>query len=409
MPLNDVAVRQAKPTEKARKLADERGMYLLIQPTGGKLWRLDYRFEGKRKTLALGSYPDVSLAEARKARDRARELLAVGTDPASAKRESKQARVEAVANAFEAIGREWHKLKSAKWTPLTQEKTLAVLEKDLFPWLGNRPVGEITAPELLRTLRRIEERGAVDTAHRAKQIAGQIFRYGIATGRADRNPAADLQGALTPVSKKHFPAITEVGEVGPLLKAIEGYKGSLIVRSALRLAPMLFVRPGELRNAEWSEIDLEQGEWRIPAEKMKKRRDFIVPLSRQAVDILRDLHPLTGHGRFVFQGVRDHGKPMSENTVNNALRRMGYDTRTEITGHGFRAMARTILHEVLGVDAAVIEHQLAHQVPDVLGRAYNRTKFLPQRKAMMQQWADWLDQVRKGAEVVPLDRVRASR
>lgn len=402
MPLNDVAVRQAKPTDKARKLTDERGMYLLIQPTGGKLWRLDYRFEGKRKTMALGCYPDVSLGEARRRRDRARELIAAGTDPVAAKKETKQARVDAVANAFEVVGREWHRRKSATWTESTREKTLAVLEKDLFPWLGSRPMADITAPELLKTLQRIEARGAVDSAHRAKQIAGQIFRYGIATSRADRNPAADLQGALTPVSKKHFAAITEVGEVGPLLKAIEAYKGSLIVRSALRLAPMLFVRPGELRQAEWSEIDLDQGEWRIPAEKMKKRRDFIVPLSRQAVDVLRDLHPLTGHGRFVFQGVRDHGKPMSENTVNNALRRMGYDTRTEITGHGFRAMARTILHEVLGVDAAVIEHQLAHQVPDVLGRAYNRTKFLPQRKAMMQQWADWLDQVRKGADVLEL-------
>lgn len=404
MPLNDVAVRQAKPAEKARKLADERGLYLLIQPAGGKLWRFDYRFDGKRKTLAIGSYPDVSLADARKARDRAREQLAAGDDPTTVKKEGKMARAAAVSNAFEAIGREWHKLKSAQWTDTTRIKTLAVLEKDLFPWLGSRPVSEIAAPELLTTLRRIEARGAIDSAHRAKQTAGQVFRYAIATGRADRNPAADLQGALTPVSKKHFAAITEAGEVGPLLKAIEGYKGSHIVRSALRLAPMLFVRPGELRQAEWAELDLDQAEWRIPAEKMKKRRDFIVPLPRQAVEILRDLHPLTGHGRFVFQGVRDHGRPMSENTVNNALRRLGYDTRTEITGHGFRAMARTILHEVLGVDAAVIEHQLAHQVPDVLGRAYNRTKFLPQRKAMMQQWADWLDQVRKGADVIHLAR-----
>ena len=407
MPLNDVAVRQAKPTDKARKLADERGLYLLVQPTGGKLWRLDYRFEGKRKTLSLGGYPDVSLAEARKRRDQARELLAAGTDPSAAKKESKQARVEAVANAFEAIGREWHKRKSATWTASTQEKTLAVLEKDLFPWLGSRPVGEIAAPELLLTLRRIEERGAIDTAHRAKQTAGQIFRYAIATGRADRNPAADLQGALTPVAKKHFPAITDAGEVGPLLRAIEAYKGSLIVRSALRLAPMLFVRPGELRRAEWSEIDLDHGEWRIPAEKMKKRRDHIVPLARQAVEILRDLQPLTGHGRYVFQGVRDHGKPMSEGTVNNALKRMGYDTKNEITGHGFRAMARTILHEVLGVDAAVIEHQLAHQVPDLLGATYNRTKFLPQRKAMMQAWADYLDKLRKGADVIPLNQSQA--
>lgn len=407
MPLNDSAVRQAKPTDKARKLADERGLYLLIQPTGGKLWRFDYRFGGKRKTLALGRYPDVSLAEARKARDRARELIAAGDDPGLVRRQLKTASAESGASAFELVGREWHKRKSTQWTESTRVKTLAMLEKDLFPWLGTRPLSEIGAAELLQTLRRIEARGAVDSAHRAKQIAGQVFRYGIATGLADRNPAADLQGALTPVSKKHFPAITELGEVGPLLKAIDGYKGSLIVRSALSLAPLLFVRPGELRHAEWAEIDLEQGEWRIPASKMKKRRDFIVPLARQAVAILRDLQPLTGHGRYVFQGVRDHNRPMSENTVNNALRRMGYDTRTEITGHGFRAMARTILHETLNVDVAVIEHQLAHQVPDVLGSAYNRTKFLPQRKTMMQRWADYLDQLRKGADVVQLDQVRA--
>lgn len=406
MPLNDVAVRQAKPAEKARKLADERGLYLLIQPTGGKLWRLDYRFDGKRKTLSLGAYPDVSLADARKGRDRARELLAAGTDPGAARKVEKASRAAAVANSFEVIVREWHKMKSATWTESTRVKQLAVLENDLLPWLGSRPIAEITAPELLGTLRRIEARGAVDSAHRAKQICGQVFRYAIATGRAERNPAADLLGALTPVAKKHFAAITEQDEVGPLLRAIDGYKGSHIVRCALRLAPLLFVRPGELRQAEWAEIDLDAGEWRIPAEKMKRRRDFIVPLARQAVEILRDLEPFTGHGRYVFQGVRDHGKPMSENTVNNALRRMGYDTKTEITGHGFRAMARTILHETLGIDAAVIEHQLAHQVPDILGGAYNRTKFLPQRKAMMQAWADYLDKLRKGADVIDIDQHR---
>lgn len=404
MPLNDVAVRQAKPAEKARKIADERGLYLFVQPTGGKLWRLDYRIDGKRKTLSLGAYPDVSLAEARRGRDRARELVAAGTDPVQARKAEKSGRQAAAANSFEVVALEWHKMKSAKWTESTTVKNLAALKNDLLPWLGGRPVAEITAPELLTTLRRIEARGAVDSAHRAKQLAGQVFRYGIATGRAERNPAADLLGALTPVSKKHFAAITDPGEVAPLLRAVDGYKGSHVVRCALRLAPLLFVRPGELRQAEWSEMDLEQGEWRIPAEKMKKRRDFIVPLARQAVEILRDLQPFTGHGRYVFQGVRDHGKPMSENTVNNALRRMGYDTRTEITGHGFRAMARTILHETLGVDAAVIEHQLAHQVPDVLGAAYNRTKFLPQRKVMMQQWADYLDRLRKGADVISIER-----
>lgn len=407
MALNDIAVRQAKPGEKARKLSDERGLYLLIQPSGGKLWRVDYRHEGKRKTLSLGGYPDVSLAAARMARDQAREQLAAGLDPMAQRKQARIERTEAVANSFEVIGREWHKQKSPTWTESTRVRTLAMLENDLFPWLGERPIAQIMAPELLAALRRIEARGAIESAHRAKGIAGQVFRYAVATGRADRNPAADLQGALSPAVTRHFPAITEVAEVGPLLRAVEGYKGSHVVRCALRLAPLLFVRPGELRQAEWSEIDLAGAEWRIPAAKMKKRRDHIVPLPVQAVAILNDLQPLTGHGRYVFQGMRDHGKPMSEATVNAALRRLGYNTKEEITGHGFRAMARTILHEVLDVEATVIEHQLAHAVPDVLGEAYNRTKFLPQRRQMMQRWADWLDQVRDGAEVIDLQSRRA--
>lgn len=407
MPLNDIKARQAKPQEKAWKLTDEKGLYLLVQPTGGKLWRFDYRLDGKRKTLALGAYPDVSLAAARKRRDEAREIVAEGRDPAALRKDAKKSRVEAAANSFEAVALEWHQKRRATWTGTTCAKNLAMLENDLTPWLGKRAVSDINALELLDTLRRIEARGALDSAHRAKQIAGQVFRYAIATGRADRDPAADLRGALTPVSKKHYPAITEAAEVGPLLRAIDAYKGSLIVRCALKLAPLLFVRPGELRRAEWGEIDLDAGEWRIPAAKMKMRREFIVPLAAQAVAILRELQPLTGYGQYVFQGVRDHGKPMSENTVNNALRRMGYDTRTEVTGHGFRAMARTILHETLGVDPAVIEHQLAHKVPDALGGAYNRTKFLPQRRVMMQRWADWLDQVCKGAEVIPFNQSQA--
>ncbi|MDY0072388.1 MAG: integrase arm-type DNA-binding domain-containing protein [Thauera sp.] len=404
MALNDVACRQAKPGEKARKLSDERGLYLLIQPTGGKLWRFDYRYEGKRKTLSIGAYPDVSLAAARMARDQAREQIAAGLDPMTQRKQARIERAEAAANSFELIAREWHKQKSLSWTESTRVRALAMLENDLFPWLGDRPIAEILAPELLATLRRIEARGAIESAHRAKGLAGQVFLYAIATGRAERNPAADLRGALSPSVIKHFPAITEVAKVGPLLRALEIYKGSHVVRCALRLAPLLFVRPGELRQAEWSEIDLDAAEWRIPAAKMKKRRDHIVPLPVQAVAILNDLRPLTGHGRYVFQGVRDHSRPMSEATVNAALRRLGYNTQKEITGHGFRAMARTILHEVLDVEAAVIEHQLAHSVPDVLGEAYNRTKFLPQRRQMMQRWADWLDQVRDGAEVIEFKR-----
>ncbi|MCK0508485.1 tyrosine-type recombinase/integrase [Aromatoleum anaerobium] len=406
MPLTDTAVRQAKPAEKARKLADERGLYLLIQPTGGKLWRLDYRFEGKRKTLALGAYPDVSLAAARKGRDQAREQLAGGDDPGQVRKAEKFARVTAASNSFEAIAREWFARQLPSWAPSHSSKVLGLLERDIFPWLGKRPASEVSAVELLTTLRRIEERGAVDTSHRAKQTAGQIFRYAIATGRAERDPSADLRGALAPPKGKHFASITDTAEVGALLRAVEGFTGTLIVRSALRLAPMLFVRPGELRQMEWTEIELDKAEWSISGEKMKTRRDHLVPLPTQAVAILRDLEPFTGQGRYVFPGARTRAHPMSNAAINAALRRLGYDTRTEITGHGFRAMARTILHETLGVDAAVIEHQLAHRVPDALGAAYNRTKFLPQRKMMMQQWADYLDRLRKGAEVVQIDQAR---
>lgn len=407
MSLSDIQIRRAKPAEAPYKLHDERGLYLVVMPTGGKLWRFDYRFDGKRKTASFGRYPDLGLSAARRALDLARALLAEGADPCAVRKAEKAQRSADAANSFELVAHEWHAKKSATWTESTRVKQMAVLENDLLPWLGSRPIAQITAPEILACLRRIEVRGAVDSAHRAKQIVGMIFRYGIATGRCERDPAADLRGALTPVSKKHFPAVTEVDQVGPLLRAIDGYKGSLIVRCALRLAPMLFVRPGELRQAEWSEIDLDLAEWRIPAQKMKKRRDFIVPLARQAVEILRELHPLTGHGRYVFQGVRDHGQPMSDNTINNALRRLGYDTRSEICGHGFRAMARTILHEVLGFDAAVIEAQLAHQVAGALGETYARVQFLPQRKVMMQEWACWLDQVRDGAEVIDITGRRA--
>ncbi|MBL8465917.1 MAG: integrase arm-type DNA-binding domain-containing protein [Thauera sp.] len=402
MPLTDTAVRQAKPADKARKMADERGMYLLIQPSGAKLWRLDYRFDGKRKTLALGAYPDVSLAAARKARDQARAQLAAGDDPGAVRKAEKAARVLAVANSFEAVAREWYGRQVATWAPSHSSKVIGLLERDLFPWLGSSPVADITPVELLTTLRRIEARGAVDTAHRGKQVAGQVFRYAIATGRGERDPSADLRGALAPPKGAHFAAITDEAEIGALLRAIDAFHGTLIVRCAIRLAPMLFVRPGELRQMEWAEVDLESAEWSIPSDKMKKRRDHIVPLPHQAVAILRELEPFTGHGRYVFRGSRDYARPMSDAAINAALRRMGYDTRTEITGHGFRAMARTVLHEQLGVDVAVIEHQLAHRVPDTLGTAYNRTRFLTQRKAMMQRWADWLDQVRKGADVISI-------
>ncbi|MFC5769732.1 tyrosine-type recombinase/integrase [Thauera sinica] len=286
-------------------------------------------------------------------------------------------------------------------SPAHADKIMQRFQKDVFPWLGKTPVASIKPMDVLTCCQRIADRGAADTAYRAKQNIGQAMRYAVATGRAERDPTADLRGVLKKPKSKHFAAITSVAEVGALLRAIDGFKGTLVVQSALCLAPLVFVRPGELRGAQWAEIDFERAEWRIPAERMKRRREHIVPLSRQAAAILRDLQPLTGERQHVFAG-RDPKKPMSDAAVNAALRRMGYDTKTEITGHGFRAMARTILHEELGVDRDVIEHQLAHRVPDALGEAYNRTKFLKERRVMMQRWADYLDTLKAGAEVVAL-------
>lgn len=399
MPLTDTAIRTAKPNDKPRKLADEKGLYILVTPTGGKWWRLDYRFAEKRKTLSMGVYPEVSLKDARERRDNARKLLAAGIDPGENRKATKTAKADRAANSFEAVAREWFAAHSPNWAASHAEKIIQRLEKDIFPWLGGKPVAEITAPDLLAVLRRIESRGALDTAHRAHQNCGQVFRYAVATGRAERDPSGDLRGALAPAKHEHFASITEPLAVGELLRAIDGFRGTFVVQCALKLAPLFFVRPGELRKAEWQQFDLEKGEWRYFVTKTKS--EHIVPLSSQAVTILRELHALTGTRKFVFPG-RDPQKPMSEAAINAALRRMGYDTKTEITGHGFRAMARTILHQELGVKPEVIEHQLAHRVPDALGTAYNRTKFLAERRKMMQQWADYLDQLNAGAEVIPL-------
>lgn len=399
MALTDTAIKTTKPGVKAVKMTDGDGLYLLLQPSGGKWWRFDYRFDGKRKTLSMGVYPDVGLKDARARRDEARRQIANGVDPSAYRKASKTARAEAVANSFEAVAREWLTKRSPGWAKSHADKIIRRLENDIFPWLGSRPIADIAAPDLLTTVRRIEGRGAIDTAHRALQNCGQIFRYAVATGRALRDPTGDLRGALPPRRTGHFAAITEPDKVGELLRAIDGFKGSLVVKTALKLGPLLFVRPGELRQAEWSEFDLDKGEWNIPAERMKARRSHLVPLATQAVEILRDLKPLTGRAGHVFAG-RDPKKPMSDAAVNAALRRMGYDTRTEITGHGFRAMARTILHEELGFDRDVIEHQLAHRVPDALGTAYNRTKFLKERRVMMQRWADYLDQIKADGDVM---------
>lgn len=400
MPLTDTAIRTAKPRNKPYKLADEKGMFLYITPAGGKLWRLKYRVDGKEKLLSLGAYPDVGLKDARARRDEARKLHAQGVDPSVNRKAQKTARVERAGNSFEVIAREWHSKYRPGWSKSHAHRTLRRLENDVFPWIGARPIAEITAPEILALLRRIEGRGTLDTAHRAHQNCSQVFRYAIATGRAERDPTPDLRGALPPAKGGHFAAITEPLEVGALLRAIDAFKGTFIVQCALKLAPMLFVRPGELRHARWREFDLDKAEWKFWVTKTKN--DHIVPLASQAVNILHELYPLTGHTEFVFPGARSNERAMSDGAVNAALKRMGYDTRDEMTGHGFRAMARTILHQEMGFAPEIIEHQLAYRVPDTLGTAYNRTKFLKERRMMMQQWADYLDKLKAGAPVIPI-------
>lgn len=399
MPLSDTTIRTAKPSEKTQKLFDGGGLYLEVAPSGGKWWRLKYRFGGKEKRISLGVYPDVTLKDARERRDNARKLLANDIDPGENRKVQKAANVERAANSFEVIAREWFAKNRQSWAASHADKIIARLENDVFPWLGGKAIAEITAPDVLSVLRRIESRGTIDTAHRAKGNISQVMRYAIATGKAERDPCPDLRGALPPLRHDNFASITEPAKVAELLRAMDAFGGTFVVKSALLLAPLLFVRPGELRKALWADIDLDKAEWRYFVTKTKTEHS--VPLASQAVAILKDLHALTGHAANVFPG-RDPQKPMSEAAINAALRRMGYDTKTEITGHGFRAMARTILHEELHQKPEVIEHQLAHKVPDSLGTAYNRTKFLKERKAMMQLWADYLDKLKAGAEVITL-------
>ena len=390
----------AKPKEKPYKLADGQGLYLEVMPSGAKYWRMKYRIAGKEKRLAFGVYPEVRPAEARDRTQEAREKIRVGIDPGETKRSVKREAVLAGANTFEAVAREWLKERKSQVVPGQYEKVRARIEKDVLPWLGRRPISELEAPEILVVMRRVDGRGARYTAHRVRSEISRIFRYAIATGRAKNDPAKDLIGAIPAPVEKHFASITDPQRVAEMLRAFDGFAGTFPVLCALKLAPLLFVRPGELRQAEWAHFDLEKAEWRYHISKTDT--DHLVPLASQAVTILGELHALTGKGRYVFPGARSAARPMSDAAVNAALRRLGYDTRTEITGHGFRAMARTILHEELHHKPEVIEHQLAHSVPDALGTAYNRTKFLKERKAMMQQWADYLDKLKAGAEVIPL-------
>jgi integrase len=390
MALTATAVKQAKSRDKPYKLTDGRGMYLLVQPSGSRYWRFKYRFGGREKTLALGVYPDVSLARAREKLQSAREKLADGIDPSVVKQLEKLNMADAVANSFESIAREWFAVRMDTRSEKHKSRVMRAMENDLFPNLGSRPISQISAPELLAVLRRVESRGAIETAHRVKQVAGQIFRYGIATGRAERDPSGDLKGALRQPVKRHLAAITEPEKVGSLLRAMDSFEGTPAVRSALLLSPLLLARPGEIRHMEWSEIDWDREQWEIPAEKMKTRLPHIVPLCPQAIKLLKAQHLVSGRGRYVFPSARGASRPLSDNGVRTALRTLGYDNET-MTPHGFRAMGRTLLDEVLGYRVDWIEHQLAHAVRDVNGRAYNRTAHLEARRQMMQGWADYLD------------------
>lgn len=405
MALTDTGIRKAKPSDKPQKLADGGGLYLLLNANGAKWWRFKYRFEGREKLLSLGTYPETSLAGARAKRDAARKQLQAGINPSAHRRAEKTAGVERAANSFAVIAEEWLAKQSGKMAAATFEKARWTFDTLVNPWIGSRPVAEIDAPEMLKLLQRIEERGAHETAHRTKQRCGQIFRYAIATGRAKHDPTADLKGALTPATVKHRAAITDPTKVGELLRAIDGYTGGLIVRSALRLAPLLFVRPGELRQAEWAEFDLDNAQWRIPAQKMKMREEHIVPLPSQAVAILRELHPLTSRSQYVFPGERSSKRPMSDAAINAGLRRMGFDKDT-MTGHGFRAMASTCLNE-MGWSPDVIERQLAHAERNKVRAAYNRASYLAERRKMMQTWANYLDGLRVG-NVVAINRKKTS-
>ena len=406
MPLTDAKIKQVKPAEKPFKLADERGMYLLVTPTGGKLWRLNYRLHGKEKTFAIGQYPDVPLKDARERRDEARKLVAKGIDPSSEKRAERQRQRAAAVGTFEKTAREWFEKFKSQWVPGHQRTVMSRLENNVFPYIGSRPIEAITAPDVLDVLQRIEARGAKETTRRVKQICSQVFTYAIAKGTASVDPTFRLERALAKVETTAHAAVLDPKRIGELLRIFDGYDGTIIVKSAMRLAPLVFVRPGELRHAEWTEINFERAKWTIPAFKMKRDRSHDVPLSTQAIAILRELQPVTGDGKYVFPSARPKDmRPMSDNAVLAAYRRCGIP-QDELVGHGWRATARSLIAEnmeQLGLTGpvwesmaeAIIEHQLAHIVRDVHGEAYNRTKFKNERRQMMQAWADYLDDIKR--------------
>lgn len=402
MALTDTTIRKTKPRDKTFKLYDGKGLYLEITPKGAKRWRFKFRRPGtgKESRLSMGVYPEVTLKEARQRRDEARKQLDAGIDPGQARRAEKVERRIAAANSFQAVADEWIAEHLTTKSKSYREKIVSLMGRDVYPYLGTRPIAEIKAPEVLEVLRHQQRRGVLETAHRTRQAIGQVFRYGIRTGRAEDDPTQALRGALPSVERKHMAAPVEPDKVAELLRVLDAFQGTHVVSAAIRLLPLLFCRSGELRQMRWEEVDMEAGEWRYRVSKTKT--DHLVPLSRQALAILKELQPATGHlrGGWVFPGARSVDRPMSDGAINAAYRRLGIDTREELTGHGWRAIARTLLHERLEYPAEVIEHQLAHAVPDSLGTAYNRTRFLDQRREMMQAWANYLDRLKVGAEVV---------
>ncbi|CAE6692379.1 tyrosine-type recombinase/integrase [Paraburkholderia nemoris] len=400
MPLSDAEIRRSVPRDKTYKLADGGGMYLEVRPNGSRYWRLKYRHSGKEKLLALGVYPTVTLKDAREKREAAKKKLANGVDPGEARKAEKRSAATNAENSFEAVAREWHTKFTVDQSESHAKRNLRRLEVHVFPYIGGRAISLIEPPETLEVLQRIEKKGTIETAHRVRSLIGQVMRYAIATGRAQRDVSADLRGAIRPASTKHHAAVTTADRIGELLRAIYGYTGTAVVTAALKLAPVVFQRPGEIRHAEWVEFDFACKMWTIPPGRMKRRKEgkvngaaHLVPLSTQAVEILQDIQLLTGRGRYVFPSARGNKRPMSDMALSAAFKRMGIDAETAVP-HGWRATARTVAVEVLKMPAEIVEMQLAHEVRDSLGRAYNRTQWLDERRDLMQRWADYLDTVR---------------
>lgn len=405
--LTDLKVRTFKPDARAYKRADHGGLYIEVLTTGSKVWRIKYRHDGKEKRLTVGSYPAFSLNDARQALLDAKSKLSRGIDPGEVKQQEKAARLDAVSNSFGVVALEWYQkqMKAGAWVETTSVNIKRRIDF-LVPWIGSKPVSELKAPDILKAVKKVEERGSLNEAGRTLQVAGRVMRYAIANGIAEFDPCPALRGALTPHKAKHFAAITDPKLVAEMLRAFDAFSGTYPVKVALNLAPMLFVRPGELRGMRWDELDLDDGTWNLPSTRMKMREPHCVPLPKQAVHMLEELHTLTGHLEYVFPNTRDPKRMLSEAAINAALRRLGFDTKVEHTGHGFRAMARTILHEVLNFPPEIIEQQLAHKPSGSLGRAYNRTAFLPQRREMMQSWADYLDGIKTSGKVIGIGTKR---